>query len=465
MGARILVADDSVTIQKVVELTFSKEDFVLTQARNGDEAIRKAKEMRPDLILLDLVMPDMNGYDVCAALRSEPALRSVPIILLAGTFESFDQQRGTQAGASDFVTKPFESQVLVGKVKQLLFARSLETAAAAATPRPSVDADTLRISSAPPVPADSIVRQPPPPGPSAALSVDLGPLDLEPVALDPSQLTPLSADAETLPLPDSLSLDDLLTTGPPPPAAAPRLEVPEAETVGAEPVFELTDTEAPPLPMVEAGTGEPPALSVEEVLTSPAAAAADVTVVDLPQIDLATLSEALPPSMTEQGPRESIGVAPGEEAPGPALEEFPVQPEAPMIYEAAAPAVSAEISPSILEEERPLSLLEAAESAATAMPASPDEAVIAEDMLPAALTPTAQEVPRTVPLGVAATDMAAMREAVTERVAHDLRRELSEKLLDRFEKIVWEVVPDLAEILIAKEIERIRCLAEEEKSS
>jgi CheY-like chemotaxis protein len=463
MGARILVADDSVTIQKVVELTFSKEDFVLTQARNGDEAIRKAKEMRPDLILLDLVMPDMNGYDVCAALRSEPALRSVPIILLAGTFESFDQQRGSQAGASDFVTKPFESQVLVGKVKQLLFARSLETAAAA-VPKPSLDADTLKISAVPPAPAGLIVRQPPPPAPSAALSVDLGPLDLEPVALDASQLPPLSADAETLPLPDSLSLDDLLTTGPPAPAAAPRLEIPAAETVGAEPVFELTDTEAPPLPMVEAGTGEPPALSVEEVLTSPAAAAADVTIVDLPQIDLATLSAALPPSLTEQGPHEPIGVAPGDEAPGPILEEFPVQPEAPMIYEAAAPAVSAEIAPSILEEERPLSLLEAAESAA-AMPASPDAAVIAEDMVPAALTPTAQEVPQTLPLGVAATDMAAMREAVTERVAHDLRRELSEKLLDRFEKIVWEVVPDLAEILIAKEIERIRCLAEEEKSS
>jgi hypothetical protein len=99
------------------------------------------------------------------------------------------------------------------------------------------------------------------------------------------------------------------------------------------------------------------------------------------------------------------------------------------------------------------------------MPAPPDAAVIAEDMVPAALTPTAQEVPQTLPRGVAATDMAAMREAVTERVAHDLRRELSEKLLDRFEKIVWEVVPDLAEILIAKEIERIRCLAEEEKSS
>ena len=88
MGARILVADDSVTIQKVVELTFSKEDFVLVQARSGEEAIRKAKEARPDLVLLDLVMPDKNGYEVCAALRAEPALRAVPIILLPGTFEA-----------------------------------------------------------------------------------------------------------------------------------------------------------------------------------------------------------------------------------------------------------------------------------------------------------------------------------------------------------------------------------------
>jgi hypothetical protein len=138
-----------------------------------------------------------------------------------------------------------------------------------------------------------------------------------------------------------------------------------------------------------------------------------------------------------------------------------------LIYQAAAPAVSAEIPPSILEGERPLSLLESAESAAvaTAMPASPEAAFVEDDTAPPALIPTAPEVPQTLPLGVAETDMAAMREAVTERVAHDLRRELSEKLLDRFEKIVWEVVPDLAEILIAKEIERIRRLAEEEKSS
>jgi CheY-like chemotaxis protein len=483
MGARILVADDSVTIQKVVELTFSKEDFVLTQARSGEEAIRKAKEMRPDLVLLDLVMPDMNGYDVCAALRTEPALRSVPIILLAGTFESFDQQRGAQAGANDVVTKPFESQVLVGKVKQLLFARSLEAAAAAAAPKPSADADTLKISSAPSGPVGPGVLQslpvlpplwaaappsaPIPPAAPETLSMDLGSLDLEPVALDASQLAPLSVDGETLPLPESLSLDDLLATGPPAPPAAPRLEVPEVETVWAEPVFELSDTDAPPLPMVEAGMGEPAALPVEDFLTPAPPAAADVTIVDLPQIDVTTPLEAITPAMTEQGPREPTSAEPGDEAPGLLLEEIPAPPEAPLIYQAAAPAVSAEIPPSILEEERPPSLLEAAESAAvaTAMPASPVAAFVEDDTAPPALTPTASEVPQTLPLGVAETDMAAMREVVTERVAHDLRRELSEKLLDRFEKIVWEVVPDLAEMLITKEIERIRRLAEEEKSS
>ena len=78
---------------------------------------------------------------------------------------------------------------------------------------------------------------------------------------------------------------------------------------------------------------------------------------------------------------------------------------------------------------------------------------------------TDQVVPQTLQFGVAETDMAAMRQAVTERVANDLRLDLNEKLLDRFEKIVWEVVPDLAEMLITKEIERIRRLAEEEKSS
>jgi CheY-like chemotaxis protein len=159
MAARILVADDSVTIQKVVELTFSKENFVLVQARSGEEAIRKAKEERPDLVLLDLVMPDKNGYEVCAALRAEAALRAVPIILLTGTFEAFDKEKGIQAGANDFVTKPFESQVLVGKVKQLLFAKTVDMAPTAAPMGPSTAAPPTEV----PRPAPATAAPPPAP--------------------------------------------------------------------------------------------------------------------------------------------------------------------------------------------------------------------------------------------------------------------------------------------------------------
>jgi len=132
MGARILVADDSVTIQKVVELTFSREDYELIPARSGEEAIRKAREMRPDLMLIDLVMPDKNGYEVCRTLREDPLLRTTPIILLAGTFETFDKGEGLKVGANDFVTKPFESQTLIGKVKQLLAGQGASAAAPAA---------------------------------------------------------------------------------------------------------------------------------------------------------------------------------------------------------------------------------------------------------------------------------------------------------------------------------------------
>ena len=123
MGARILVADDSVTIQKVVELTFSKEDFELIPARSGEEAIRKARELRPDLMLIDTVMPDKSGYEVCRVLRTDPLLKDVPVIFLPGTFEAFDRAEALRVGADDFVTKPFESQMLISKVRQLLFAK------------------------------------------------------------------------------------------------------------------------------------------------------------------------------------------------------------------------------------------------------------------------------------------------------------------------------------------------------
>ncbi|HEY6052008.1 MAG TPA: response regulator, partial [Thermoanaerobaculia bacterium] len=91
MAKKILLADDSLTIQKVVELTFSDSDYELFSVSNGQKALDRVREFRPDLILADAVMPEKNGYEVCEAIKRDPATSGIPVILLSGTFEPFDR--------------------------------------------------------------------------------------------------------------------------------------------------------------------------------------------------------------------------------------------------------------------------------------------------------------------------------------------------------------------------------------
>src|SRR5687768_959295 len=120
MPKKILLADDSITIQKVVELTFSDGDYEVVATNNGAKAIQKLSEMRPDIILSDIIMPEKNGYEVCEYVKSHPEYRHIPVILLTGTFEPFDPDRAEKAGCDAVVTKPFESQSLIQKVEELI---------------------------------------------------------------------------------------------------------------------------------------------------------------------------------------------------------------------------------------------------------------------------------------------------------------------------------------------------------
>lgn len=144
MGAKILVVDDSNTMQTAVELTFSREDVELIPARSGEEAIRKAKEVVPDLMLIDTVLPDASGYEVCRTLKADPAMRDVPVIMLTGAFEAPDGPMVQAVGANDFIAKPFESQTLIAKVKQLLDSRPMRLP----TP-PSIELETTPAWEAP----------------------------------------------------------------------------------------------------------------------------------------------------------------------------------------------------------------------------------------------------------------------------------------------------------------------------
>jgi len=138
VAKKILLADDSLTIQKVVELTFSDSEYDLICVSNGQRALEKAAEQPPDLILADAVMPEKNGYEVCEAIKSNPMTSRIPVILLSGTFEPFDRDRAERLGCDAIVSKPFDSQQLLRQVEALLSRPASEvpsTATMAITPR------------------------------------------------------------------------------------------------------------------------------------------------------------------------------------------------------------------------------------------------------------------------------------------------------------------------------------------
>jgi CheY-like chemotaxis protein len=118
---KLLLADDSVTIQKVINLTFADEGIQVMAVGDGDTAMERFYDFRPDIVLADVNMPGMNGYRICENLRQHEDTANIPVILLVGSFESFDENEARRVGANDWLTKPFQSiRQLVTKVSELL---------------------------------------------------------------------------------------------------------------------------------------------------------------------------------------------------------------------------------------------------------------------------------------------------------------------------------------------------------
>lgn len=122
---KLLLADDSVTIQKVVNLTFADEGIDVITVSDGDSAVGKISEIAPDIILADVHMPGLNGYQICELVRGNPATKDLPVVLLVGSFEPFDEDEAARVGANAYLTKPFQSiRQLVSQVSDLLDASS-----------------------------------------------------------------------------------------------------------------------------------------------------------------------------------------------------------------------------------------------------------------------------------------------------------------------------------------------------
>jgi CheY-like chemotaxis protein len=120
MPYKLLLADDSVTIQRVIELTFADEDVQVIAVGDGRQAIERIEADRPDIVLADIGMPERDGYDVAAFVKNTPHLSHIPVLLLTGAFEPVDEKRASDVGCDGVLAKPFEPHMVITRVKELL---------------------------------------------------------------------------------------------------------------------------------------------------------------------------------------------------------------------------------------------------------------------------------------------------------------------------------------------------------
>jgi CheY-like chemotaxis protein len=124
---KLLVADDSVTIRRVIELTFADEGVEVIAVSDGRQAIERIERERPDVVLADVSMPERTGYEVAWFVKNNPHLAHVPVLLLSGAFEPVDDARAEEAGCRGVLAKPFEPQVVIRRVRDLLGTLAAET--------------------------------------------------------------------------------------------------------------------------------------------------------------------------------------------------------------------------------------------------------------------------------------------------------------------------------------------------
>lgn len=470
MGKRLLLADDSITIQKVVAIIFANEEFELTIVDNGISALERAREIRPDVMLVDALMPGKTGYEVCAEIRRDPRLCSTPILLLIGAFENPDDEEARSCGADASISKPFESQQLIDRVRELLEQGESRYVPPAESPLPPAAAaqelwgDLSCFDTMPPVS--------PPPAPEAAAS-----------------LRDLATEVYTAPAAASFT--------PPPPAATPFAPSgPQPPTTAASGVTSAVPGDTPQTSLaVPPGSSNRQSATFEE----------DIVEAGL-EDDLWGAFE-----VEEEQKRAPVGFTAPFAEPEPELEAeefFSFEDESEAIEETGPPldmggeeeetvvlrsdeelfsfaddlsfTAPPDMEPLVLTEYEPLPF--APENATEIVVPEVEEAVVVEPVPPAWDSPSAWETPPAWEASFGSAAPSASEAPSAWEVAveplpvlepqsspvsptpgaaamvgeAELKAALSRISREVIERIVWEVVPDLAESLIKEEIRKLK---------
>lgn len=117
---KILIADDNENIRDALTYLLEDEGYELVLAVDGADTIKKVRELRPDILFLDIMMPEINGYDVCRTIKNDPDIKATYVIMLTAKGQVAEQERGREVGADEYIVKPFSPMEILAKVKTIL---------------------------------------------------------------------------------------------------------------------------------------------------------------------------------------------------------------------------------------------------------------------------------------------------------------------------------------------------------
>jgi CheY-like chemotaxis protein len=416
MGKRILVADDSLTIQRAFAMVLGGQDYALMSARSVDEALVAAKGARPDLIIADAVLGNGSGYDLCASVKAEPALQGVPVHILASNQNPLDEARARRVGADGHLLKPFDSQVLLDSVSAALLApaRPAPVAEAHAVAAPRAAPASLW----PPVEEVNVEDEVVPPEDDnyGEFTIERG-----------SAAGPAAWAARPPTWPGARPA----TASSPPPAAAPAGRpslipgvVPPSPVAAPRPAPSLPDT-APVHAPARTIMGFPAVGGPSQVPPPPATHPATAR----PSVP----RPSVPPPSAVPRTAPPVPVVPAPTPPGAAPLQAPVRRSASMPI--VAPPVASAVP-------------------AAPTPVPPTAAVSPAPVRRSTGMPVVTPPPASAPLA------AAVSSAIDQKVAviaargreYEAIAKLSREII---EQVVWEVVPELAEAIIKQEIDRL----------
>ncbi len=463
MAKKILLADDSVTIQKVVELTFMDEDYEVVATSDGSSALEKLPEVGPDLVIADVHMPQTDGYEVCRQTKQNHP--GIPVLLLVGTFEQFDEDKASAVGADGHLKKPFDSQDLLNQVEALIAKTEAVPAVAEASFEPSTFGEA----------AGSSELEPPTLMDEELSPVSAGVVETRPTAArswgDPIESVPEVEAAEE----SVFEMEGIVpeTVMPVAEVAAAAAETVATETVATETVATETvvaDTVAEPEAPVSLfetsadGFKVPPDV-LEEV--------AEARASEVPAVD-----EVVEPSVVDS--RFGIDAAPAADvdAPDGSLEDTK-RIETPSVDDLEAPALE---SSAVMESVDPVAAPLAADTvfdidaAADTSHVAPSDEVESADAAELQAVDTAAVDTAAVETGAAdtaAADTAAASAVAVDVASENGSRSLSDEDVERIAKrvaeimgekalreVAWEVIPDLAEVLIKERIRELESQVE-----